>query len=143
MKLEDSPSLSEFKDGIPEHPVDPNARRKRFRIALFVSLSIVLMMAAILFLKSPAANILAGQGAVQGYVVDEINQPFQGHIFILGTELDIKTSSNGYFLMENVPAGEQILIAADEEFADEFPITVIAGQTVDIGQIQFVSLAMP
>ena len=143
MRFDESPSLETYKDGLPEPPPDPSVRRKRFRIVLLIALLAVLFLGAVNFLQSQTAGFLLDTGAVTGMVVDENGKPFQGEVFILGTELAVAPDANGYFALDRVPAGQQSLIVADELFGREFPINVIAGETVDIGQIQFVPTATP
>lgn len=143
MSLEESPKLSDYKDGIPDHPVDPKIRQKRFRIMLLLVLLLVLFLGGLNFMETSTADLLAGQGSVQGSVIDAERDPFSGYIFIVRTELETKTDENGNFFLENVPAGQQSLVVADEEFASEFPITVVAGSVTNVGQIQFIQTATP
>lgn len=143
MTLEKSPKLSDYKDGMPEPPVNPDVRRKRFRIIILITLLFVLILGGINFMDTPTAALLTGRGSVQGTIIDAEGMPFLGYIFILGTDLETQTDMHGYFVLDNVPAGEQSLIVADELFGREFPILVVAGETVDVGQIQFVPTATP
>ncbi|GAB4505086.1 MAG: hypothetical protein Fur0043_20810 [Anaerolineales bacterium] len=143
MQLEKSPGFDQYKDGLPEPPPDPALRRRRFRLVLLTLLLAILALSAINFLGSKSAAILSGNGAVTGVVVGPDGQPFQGQIFILGTELSAATDANGRFFLDHVPAGAQILIVADDALGREFPIEVIPGETVEMGQIQFIPTATP
>ncbi len=143
MNLEESPSLETYKDGLPEPPPDPSLRRKRFRIIVLLVLLTVLFLGTANFLQSQTAGLLLETGSVTGMIIDENGQPFQGEVFILGTELAVVIDANGYFVMDSVPAGQQSLIVADEEYGNEFLINIIAGEAIDVGQIQFVSTATP
>ena len=143
MAFEKSPSLDEFENGIPQKLSDPSARRKRLRIIIMVLIVLVLGGLLALFSQSDAASILDGRGSISGRAVDDLGNPFQGYIFILGTDLETQTQPDGSFLIENVPAGMQKLILANEYAGYEFPVQVIAGDTVAIGQIQFISTATP
>ncbi len=143
MKLEQSPDFDQYKDGLPEPPLDPGVRRKRFRILLLALLLLVLALSAINFLGSRSAAILTGTGAVAGTVVDQDGRPFQGEIFILGTDLGTTTDADGRFSLDRAPAGPQLLIVADDFLGREFPVQVVSGETVEMGQIQFVPTATP
>ncbi len=143
MQLEQSPGFDQYKDGLPEPPPDAEAKRKRFRLLLLALLLVVLTLSALNFLGSKSMSILSGTGAVTGVVVDRDGQPFQGQIFILGTELSAAVDANGRFFLDNVPAGAQILIVADDALGREFPVEVIAGETVEMGQLQFIPTATP
>ncbi len=144
MGLEKSPSLKEFEQGMPEKISDPSARKKRLRIVIFVLLGALIILLGFSFARSDAATLLAGKGAVTGLVLDGDSQPFDdGYIFMLGTELETQTDAKGRFLLEGIPAGARILIVADDVVGYEFPIVIIAGEIIDIGQLQFITTAIP
>ncbi len=143
MAFENSPSLEEFQDGIPKKLSDPSAKRKRIRILSFLLLLVLLLIVGSMFAQSDAANVLVGKGSISGQALDENGNPFQGDILILGTELQVATQPDGSFLIEGVPQGARVLVLANKYAGYEFPVQVIAGETVFIGQIQFMSTATP
>ena len=143
MSFENSPSLDEFKDGIPEKLSDPSARKKRIRTLVVILLVFLLILFASVFAKSDAAAVLSGQGSVSGQAIDSKGNPFDGYLFVLGTDIEAQTQSDGTFLVEDVPAGARVLVLANEYAGYEFPIQVIAGETVSVGQIQFLPTATP
>jgi hypothetical protein len=73
--------------------------------------------------------------------VDVDGKPFQGRIFILGTELATQTDENGNFELGGVPDGEQVLIVADDSVGRDFDIQVATGAQLELGEIQFISTA--
>lgn len=143
MQLEQSPGFDQYKDGLPEPPPDPTQRRKRFRMLLLALLLVVLALSALNFFGSKSAALLLGNGSVTGVVIGQDGAPFHGQVFILGTELSAATDADGRFFLDHVPAGAQILIVADDALGREFPVEVRAGETVEMGQIQFVPTATP
>lgn len=143
MAFENSPSLEEFEEGIPVKLSDPSAKRKRRRILLVLLLGMLLLLAGTKFAQSDAATLLAGKGSVAGQAIDENGNPFQGTVMVLGTELEIATQPDGSFLLENIPQGARVLVLANDHAGYEFPVQVIAGDMVSIGQIQFASTATP
>ncbi len=84
-----------------------------------------------------ALDVIKGTGAIAGSVIDENGLPFQGDVFILGTNLSTKTDANGAFEISGVPAGEQSLIIADASTGREFPVQVNSASKLQMGQIQF------
>ncbi len=143
MALENSPSLKEFEEGIPEKLPDPSAKKKTFRSVIFGLFGIVVLLLGVSFAQSSTAELLTGKGGLIGVVLDENNQPFEAYIFILGTELETKADSEGNFLIENVPAGTRSLVIANDFAGYEFPVNVVAGKNIDIGQLQFIATAVP
>jgi len=143
MALENSPSLKEFEQGIPEKLSDPSTKNKRIRILILILLGLLILILAFSFAKSDAATLLAGKGSLSGLVLDDDGQPFHGYIFILGTELETQTDAEGRFLIEKVPAGARLLIVANEFAGYEFPAFVIAGENTDLGQLKFITTAVP
>ncbi len=138
MQLDDSPSFDQFKNGMPEKLPDPSERLRKFRILLLVITLIVALIGFSLVLKNTRTleNITA-TGLVRGRVVDANGQPFQGRIFILGTELATKTDANGNFELSRVPAGEQVLIVADDLIGRDFKIQVGIASELQMGEIRF------
>ncbi len=143
MAFENSPSLDEFQNGIPKKMPNQSERRKRIQILLILFVALLLVLLGMNFANSNAANILAAKGSITGQALDENGNPFHGDILILGTELQTSTQADGTFLIEKVPAGARVLVLANAYAGYEFPVQVIAGDTVAIGQIQFISTATP
>ncbi|MBT3339196.1 MAG: carboxypeptidase regulatory-like domain-containing protein [Anaerolineae bacterium] len=143
MAFENSPSLKEFEDGIPQKLSDPSARRKRIRTLVLLLVVLLLFFVAVSFAQSDTSALLAGKGSLSGQALDDSGQPFQGYIFVLGTDIEAETNAEGDFFVDDVPAGTQTLILANEYAGYEFPVVVAAGETVDIGEIQFISTAVP
>jgi hypothetical protein len=144
MPFEDSPSFDQFQNGLPEQLPKPEEKRKKFRILLLIMTLIVALIGFSVVLKDTRTleNITA-TGLVRGRVVNENGQPFHGNIFILGTDLAAKTDENGNFELRHVPAGEQILIVADDLIGRDFTITVMAATELQMGEIRFQTTAMP
>ena len=143
MALEKSPSLREFEEGIPENLPEPAQKKKRLRKIILVLLGLIILLLGFSFLESNTAELIAGKGSIRGAVYTDKGKPFQGYIFILGTELETQTDEEGLFLIETVPAGARILIVANDHAGYEFPVVVTAGEITDIGQLQFISTVTP
>ena len=144
MSFDESPSLDEFQNGMPEKLPDQNKRVKKFRILLLVITLIVALIGFFVVLKDThTLENLTATGVVRGRVVDESGQPFHGRIFILGTQLIAKTDMNGNFKLSRVPAGERVLIVADELIGRDFTIHVTAASELQMGEIRFEPTAMP
>lgn len=143
MAFENSPSLKDFENGIPENLPEPAQKRRNLRRVMLVLLGLVILLVGFSFLQSTAAELVSGKGSVSGVVYDDLGEPFQGYIFILGTELETQTDAKGRFLIKKVPAGKRALIVANEYAGYEFPVAIRAGETVDIGQLQFISTETP
>lgn len=143
MAFEKSPSLEEFEDGMPVKLSDPSARRKRIRILSFLLIALLLVLLGVTFAQSDAAALLSGRGSIVGQALDQNGNPFQGYIFILGTDIQVQTRPDGSFIVENVPAGARTLVLANEYSGYEFPVQVLSGERAAIGQIQFMPTATP
>jgi len=144
MSFENSPNLNNFKEGLPEKLSDPAPGKKRIRITLVILFFAAVLLSVANFMQSQSATLLLGNGAVQGIAVNETGQPFAGgEVFIVGVEKIVQTSADGSFLLKNIPAGNRELVVADANTGRVYPIQVIAGQTINIGQVQFIPTAMP
>jgi hypothetical protein len=143
MSFEESPSLDDYKGGLPEKLSDPSTNKRRIRLVLVIFLCLILFLGVVNFLKSQSGNLLMGTGSIQGSAVDGKGSPFIGDVFVIGVDQIIRTSSDGSFLLEHIPAGEKSLVVANATTGQEYPVRVVAGQTVDVGQVQFLVTATP
>ncbi len=144
MRFDESPNLEQFKDGMPETMPDPATGRRNFRIVLLIMFIVVTLIGFSLVLKeNNTLAILTSTAIVRGRVIGENGLPFNGEIFILGTELKTQTDQNGNFELSRVPSGKQVLIVADELIGRDFSIQVTTATLLEMGEIRFETTAMP
>jgi hypothetical protein len=143
MSFEESPSLDEYKAGLPENLPDPSIKKRRVRLLLGILFGISLFLGIANFLQSKTASLLLGTGSVQGTVVDAQGSPFLGDVFVIGVDQIVSTSPDGSFLLERIPSGDQSLVVANATTGQEHPVRVVAGQTLNVGQLQFLVTATP
>jgi hypothetical protein len=142
MNFEQSPSLKDFKNGLREDlPSKKGLTRQQWII--LVLLITVIALAALVWVRSDSNQLVRGVGSVRGMIVDERGQPFQGEIYVLGTEIMATSDAAGFFQVNGVPAGRQYLIVADQRIGHEFQIAVLPGEVLDVGTLRFVSTATP
>lgn len=140
MPLEDSPLLEEYKDGLPEKLPDSQEPRKVTRSIIAILGLVTFILAAANFAQSGAKlSLFIRKGTISGYVVDENQLPILVDIYVLGTDIETRTDSSGYFEIQGVPVGPQSIAAVNEEIGDEFPVEVIAGSIVGMGEIQLIT----
>jgi hypothetical protein len=144
MQFDESPQLDQFKDGMPENAPDPDIKRKKFRVLLLTTFVVVALIGLTLALKETnTLAALTSTAVVRGRVVDANGMPFNGEIFILGTDIRTQTDANGNFELKRVPSGEQVLIVADELIGRDFSIQVTTATILEMGDIRFETTAMP
>ncbi len=142
MQIDESSSFDEFLGKTPKKQADP-VRHRKFRIILISLTLLVGVIAIATVLKNTnALDVIKGTGTIAGSVIDENGLPFQGDIFILGTDLATKTDANGAFEISGVPSGEQSLIVADSLIGREFIVQVNGASKLQMGQIQFLPTAI-
>ena len=106
--------------------------------------AITLVLTISIFWQSDTAAVLAGKGTVTGLVLDENHQPMpDAEIYVMGTRIAGKSDTNGFFEVTNVPAGSQSIVVASGGTGYEYPIFVIAGESVDLGEVHFISTLEP
>lgn len=134
--MERSPSLEEYKDGMPEKLPDSSGRRKRAWIAIAVLAGVAVIFGVLNLARSDSFARLAGVGGVKGMVADEQGQPLPAEIFVLKTNLTAEADASGYFEIQGVPAGQQTLVVGYLAKGIEVPVRIAGGETRDLGQIQ-------
>lgn len=135
MSLEDSPSLEEFQQGIPDRLPDPNRRRRNVRVVLAVFATLAVAVLILNFLNSDSGALLAGTGAVTGTAVDEAGQPVAATVMVEGTDLQTFADASGRFELRNIPAGDQVVVIAFMFSGREYPMTIARGSMIDLGRV--------
>ncbi len=150
MPLEESPSLAEYRQGIPPLPEKPRSigepPRRTKRLGWWLAIAALTMIA----LALAAWNILrmgnvpnseAGFGEVVGRVVDAAGNPVRAEILVDVGNIQAHADPDGRFRLTNVPAGRRVLLIGYMYMAREHFVTVWANTTVDIGEIVMPSSA--
>lgn len=136
MKLQDSPTLEEYTEGIPGDQLDSQNQPesgKRLWVVIGVLGFIILALFGYKLWQSDTFDVLTGKGVVSGYAVDENDSPITVEVFIFGSDLRVQSDETGYFEIQNVPIGEQSAIIAFGDIAVEVDVLVQAGVENQIG----------
>ncbi|MCD4673062.1 MAG: carboxypeptidase-like regulatory domain-containing protein [Anaerolineaceae bacterium] len=107
---------------------------------------LVLILLALMFVNywgDTAFASIRGKGAVSGFVVDEEGNAVKAEILVAGTELQTMTDEAGRFQLNDIPEGQRLLVVGYDLMGWEYPVTVIAGQTLDLGKISVVTTITP
>ena len=143
MSLEKSPSLDQFQDGMPSKLPDQKSKRKRIFTIMMTLVVIIITLGIINFLQSDTAAILSGTGTITGIVVDENGDPIEAEIYVLGTKVDGLADSDGYFIIDGVPSGNQSIAVAYQGSGFEYPVFIQPGESTKLGEIRFISTLEP
>lgn len=144
MAYEQSPSLEAYEKGLPSSPPpDTSTHRKWLWVVITVLAAVTVALAVIAFARSTTMAILVGTGTVTGRVVDESNRPIVAEIFVLHTNIEANSDSNGTFEIHGVPTGQQSIVVAYQGAGREITIDVLAGAKVDVGTVQLTATATP
>ncbi len=143
MSLEDSPSLDDIQDGFDASQKTSHGMKSPLRRIILALVVVAVIISGINLMRSDTVARMRGTGTLTGQVVDEKSEPLQADVIILGTEIQTTTNAEGNFTLSGVPAGTQSLIIGHQGAALEYPITLSAGETLNMGQIKFVSTLIP
>ncbi|MCA2001804.1 MAG: carboxypeptidase-like regulatory domain-containing protein, partial [Chloroflexi bacterium] len=134
MSFEESPSLEQYRNGLPENIPDPSRRLRIFRKILLALLFVALGM---LLVRLWQIGSLAGTGSVTGITLDPQGNPLRAEISVAGAAVFATADENGHFVLSGVPAGVRSLVIGYRAVGREISVQVAAGQTVDIGEFRF------
>ncbi len=134
--MERSPSLDEYKEGIPEQLPDSSKRRRRVWFAVVILAVAALILGVVNLARSGAFARMTGVGGIKGVVVDEKGQPLQAEVFVLKSNLSTVADASGYFEIQGVSAGHQTLVIGYLAQGIEVPVRIAGGETRDLGQIR-------
>ena len=136
MSIEKPPTPEELRELIQNRPQEDPDRKKKVRGLLLGLVVLVLLLGVVDLATSDVTQPLRGMGNVSGIVLDGQENPLLADIFVEGTSLKAKANPDGSFLIKDVPAGERLMVVADGANGREIAVTVLAGQTADLGKVQ-------
>lgn len=143
MSLDSSPSLDEFKDGMPSKLPDQKKRRRNTWIFILVLFIAALALGLVNFLQSDTAALMSGTGSISGIVIDENGAPVAAQGYILGTIVRGAANESGQFNLNGVPSGEQSIAVAYQGSGFEVPAFIQAGQNTNLGELKYTSTLEP
>lgn len=143
MPIESSPKLDDFQEGMPEQLPPGHRGARPLRIAIAVLAVVVLAMGYSRLVQEGRLATLGGTGALAGQVVLEDGRPLQATVIVVKAGVSEVTDAEGRFQLERLPAGEHDLVVGYRGAGREYPVTVLSGQIVDLGQIRFISTLEP
>lgn len=143
MAFDSSPSLDEFKDGMPSNLPDQKKRRRNTWLIILILFITVIALGVINFLQSDTAALMSGSGSISGVVIDENGSPVAAQIYVMGTHIRGAADESGTFSLDGIPAGERSIAIAYEGFGFEVPTFIQAGQNTDLGQVKYTSTLEP
>lgn len=135
MTFEDSPSLEDFSEGMPEQLPDPYAKRKRVWAAIGGMFIVTMVLIVLNVLQSGAAAVPGRTGTVSGIVVSHSGKPLDAFIFVIGTDIEGRTDDTGYFEVSGVPVRTQSIVVTYQGMGKEFPVTLTSGSNTYLGEI--------
>jgi len=143
MSLQNSPGFDQVKLEDDSGSSDPRKRRRGVWGIIIVLFLILIGLVFVNYFGKAEINTLRGKGAVSGFVVDEKGNGVQAEIIVAGTDLQTMTDETGRFLLGDIPEGQRVLVVGYDLTGWEYPVTVISGQTMEIGQISVVTTQTP
>lgn len=138
MSFNESPSLSDYEQGLPQKQRNTGGRKLKTWILIFGLAVICLSLWIWAIEDSGSVNILMGNGTIRGYVVDREGSPLNGEAFVMGMDKEVVLDGEGYFEIEGIPAGLRSLVVAHNGAAEEYPVTIKTGEIADMGEIRFI-----
>ncbi|KAF0112119.1 MAG: hypothetical protein FD147_386 [Chloroflexi bacterium] len=143
-KIEGLSTVDEIEKKVAEEtPKEKPPRKKWVRPAILCLLALTILVSVIDLSSSSIVKTLAGVGSVSGFVANSKQTPVPAEIFVLTKGISTSADDNGQFLLTNVPAGDTILIIAYQGIGKEFPVKIMAGETLFIGQVTVEETQIP
>ncbi len=140
MSLIDSPDLEDFEDGLPPEE-KPSLIRLNWMRILIVTLGIIVAGVGLVSVLINA-DFLGGHGGIQGQVIDRHGNPVSGaEIHVSEFDGWGESDAQGFFLVKEIPAGDQIVVVVVTPMPDTAPevvdVEILRGETIDLGVITY------
>lgn len=143
MSLQDSPSLNDFQNGLDPEKQVAGDEKKSLTWIILALVVVAAILGVVNLAQSGVADQLRGTCTIRGQVVDEQNNPLQAEIIIMGTKVQTETDTEGNFTLSSVPVNAQSLVIGYQGAGYEYPLSLSAGENIDLGQLKFVSTLVP
>ncbi len=146
MSLEDSPTLGndfQWEDNPELEESGPPKGQRTARIVIAALVIIGLILGGINFLQSDTGAQLAGKGSISGFAVNEADLPVAVEVFVVGHSIEVQSDDDGNFSLDGIPAGEQIIVIGYQGMGHEFPVSIIPGEDVSLGQVRVIETELP
>ncbi len=104
-----------------------------------IIISLLIVFAAVLSTNAQSLGI------VKGMVSDSYNNELLSgvKVTVLGTTIEVLTGADGTFVLQNVPAGSQLIeLQLDQYESQNYPVTLGEGEEVDLGNILLYEVAL-
>ena len=134
MTFQNAPSASDYEDGSLQERPEINKQERMRKILAGIVLLIIFLVVVRLAQNIPVREYLA-KGQLSGYAVNENGNPIPVEVFVFQTDVFVNSDPNGYFVLENVPRGEQLVIVAYDAIASEVVVNVDPNVAIDLGAV--------
>ena len=136
MPLENSPSLNNYSNGIPDDIPGPAEKKKSINFIIYTLFGVIVILGIFSILKRNNTIQLAGSGTISGYTVNQYDQPVPAEVFISGSDETIIADENGYFQLDRVPVGDYSLIVGYNFVGSEYPVNVSSKSNTEMGRLE-------
>lgn len=143
MTLQDSPGFDHEIISGTDQETEPEPKKRPFRWLIVGLVVILLALVVVNFWQSGVTDVLRGKGNVSGIVIDQDGNAVKAEVMVTGTNLATYTDDGGRFLLAGIPEGQRVLVIGYDLTGWEYPVTVIAGQTMELGKISVIATATP
>jgi hypothetical protein len=136
MKLDDSPSLEDYTDGIPPESTGKSEGKGPIAIILWSLVILIVILLGVNFAQGNAIGQFIGAGTLSGQAINESGQPIKVDVLVFGTKVIEQSDKTGFFKISGIPSGQQSIIVAYGDIATEIIVMINAGQTTDMGVVE-------
>ena len=136
MSLVDSPGFDQDKNGKFVEPDSPEQRSRKGWIRISVLFIVAIGLGIVNLFATGQGGLVLGHGAIEGKIVDELQQPLQAEVMVLGHPGTVWTDETGYFMLESIPSGSRTLLVGYMHAAQARQVVVNSGSTADLGLLQ-------
>lgn len=143
MTLQNSPGFDHDLFSETGNENEPESKKRAFRWLILGLVVILLALVVGNFWQSGLTDVLRGKGNVSGIVIDQNGNGVKAEVMVTGTNLATYTDDGGRFLLAGIPEGQRVLVIGYDLTGWEYPVTVVAGQTMELGKISVIATATP
>jgi len=117
--------------------------RGRTWIVIAILVLVLLALVVVNYSDNRIFTSIRATGGVSGIVVDENGNGVLAEIMVIGTDVSVLSEETGRFVINDIPEGERILVVGYDATGWQYPVTILAGQVIELGEFSVVTTDTP
>ncbi len=143
-KIDGVASFEEIEKEVSKENIQKSPKKRNHYLVIIVCLLIVAIgLFVIDWVTSRDTGAKYLTGSITGIVVNNLHTPVAAEVFVLNTEHSTLADAEGFFLLSDLPVGNNKVIIAWQGMGKEILVTITPNETLNLGLIKVEETRLP